>query len=258
MHSFAKYRFRQESHMKIKMRFVAALGAAATCAIAQAAPINQVAYASLTGTQVVTFDDVAGGAAPGTNYNGVFVSSGASFAERFAGQTNTPSGGFDVLSGTPTASLSLAVGAPNQNLNVFINSGSQVLTGLGPSGFPDFNAIGEGSFAVLFSTDQSEFGFQLVGGNGGSATIDFFRRDGSLIDRIVVGGLADAFYGFSREGGTFDIAGISIFNDDAAGIGFDNLKHDVKSDGTVPEPGTVLLVGAALASLAGRRRFFPS
>jgi len=186
--------------------------------------------------------------------------SGASFAERFAGQTNTPSGGLEVLSRTPTASLSLAVSATNQNLNVFINAGSQVLTGLGPSGFQDFDAIGEGSFAILFSTDQSEFGFQLVGGNGGSATIDFFLRDGLLIDHLVVGGLADAFYGFSREGGTFDIAGISIFNDDAAGIGFDNLKlkHDVKSEGTVPEPGTVLLVGAALASLAGRRRFFPS
>ena len=49
-----------------------------------------------------------------------------------------------------------AVGAANQNLNVFTFTTSQVLTGLGPLGFPDGDAIGEGSFAVLFDFDQSE------------------------------------------------------------------------------------------------------
>jgi len=239
--------------MKLRMQLLVAAAVTGFTALAEAAPVNQVDYGSLTGTQLVTFDDVAGGAAPGTNYNSVFVSGGASFAERFAGQTNTPAGGFDILSGTPTASLSLSVGAANQNLNVFVNFTSQVLTGLGPLGFPNFDAIGEGSFAVLFSTDQSEFGFQLVGGNGGSATIDFFRRDGSLIQEIIVSGLADAFYGFSRDGELHDIAGISIFNTDPGGIGFDNLKHDVESQGSVPEPGTFALLGLALAFLATRR-----
>ena len=40
---------------------------------AHSAPINVVPYASLTGTQVITFDDVAGRIA-GTNYDNVFVS----------------------------------------------------------------------------------------------------------------------------------------------------------------------------------------
>lgn len=216
---------------------------------AGAAPINAVPYGSLSGTEIVTFDDVPGGAAPGTNYNGIFVSGGSAFAERFTGQVLSTSGDFDVLSGTPTASLSLALGLAGQNLNIFDNS-TNVLTGLGHLGFPSFSAIGEGSFAVLFSTDQSEFGFQLVGGNAGTATVDFFRRDGTLIQEIVLTGLADAFYGFSREGGVKDIAGISIFNDDGGGIGFDNLKHDVVSTGgPVPGPASVLLVGLGLLVL---------
>ena len=51
--------------------------------------------------------------------------------------------------------------------------------------------LSQQSFAALFSTDQSEFGFDLVGGNGGDATVDFFRRDGSLIDRIVLSSLSN-------------------------------------------------------------------
>ena len=221
-----------------------------------AAPINIVNPATLTGIQVVTFDDVAGGGAPGTNYDAMFVSGGVSFAERFAGQTNAPSGGFDILSGTPTPGLSLAVGAANQNLNIFLNGGSQVLTGLGPAGFPNFNAIGEGSFAALFSTDQSEFRFDLVGGNSGSATVSFFRRNGSLIQDIILIGLSSQSYGFQRDGSVQDIAGISIFNTDPAGIGFDNLRFDVQSNGGghVPEPASLALMGLGLAGLAAARR----
>ena len=243
-----------EMKMKWKLMGLLAVGGLLTGPMAaNAAMITQVAYDDLTGTQLTTFDDVPGGTAPGTNYDSVFVSGGVSFAERFVGQTNTPSGTFDVLSGSPDGSLALAVGAPGQNLNVFDNAGSQVLTGLGPAGFPDFDAIGEGAIALLFTSDQSEFGFQLVGGELGSATLDFFRRDGSLIEQIVLNALADDLYGFSRVGGVNDIAGISIWNNDPGGIGLDNLRFDVPS-GQVPEPGTLALLGLGLVGMGYARR----
>lgn len=239
-----------------------AFAAAVVVSHAVAAPVNQVAPGTLTGTQIATFDDVPGGGAPGTNYDSIFVSGGASFAERFAGQINSPSGGFDVLSGTPTGPLSLAVGVPGQNLNIFINGTipnpiNQVLTGLGPVGFPSFAAIGEGSFAVLFTTDQSEFGFDLVGGDGGTATVNFFRRDGSLIHQIVLAALSTQGYGFQRESGVFDIAGVSVHNFDGGGIAVDNVRYDVRSGdqgGTVPEPASLALAGLALLGLAASRR----
>jgi hypothetical protein len=224
---------------------------------AVALPVNQIDYNTIGGTGLITFDDVAGGGAPGTNDDAIFESNGADFGERFVGQVNTPSGNFDVLSGAPSGSLALAVGAAGQNLNVVVNGGTQVLAGLGPLGFPSFDAIGEGAFAVLFDFDQSEFGFQLVGGNGGNAFVSFFKRDGSLISTITLTGLADASYGFQREGNVKDIAGISVHNNDLAGVGFDNLKHDVEGvpgPPSVPEPATLFLLGIGLATLAVWRR----
>ena len=199
-------------------------------------PVSQVDPSTLTCDGTVTFDDVTGGGQPGTNYDAVFESGGADFAERFAGQTLTANGDFDVLSGSPSDPLALQTGAANQNLNVFLNGPSQVLTGLGTPGFPNGNAIGEGSFAVLFDFDQSEFGFDLVGGNAGTATVDFFARDGTLIASLVIPNLGDQSYGFQRLGGLNDIAGISIQNDDGAGIGFDNLCHDVAGVAGQPTP----------------------
>jgi len=242
----------------MKAWYLAISAALAFPAIA-GAQITQVNYGTLAGTQFVTFDDVAGGGEPGTNYNGIFFSNGVGFAERFLGQTLTNVGGFDQLGGAPSGgSLTLLAGAAGQNLNVFTNGGSQVLTGLGPVGFPSGGAIGEGSFAALFSSGQSQFGFQLVGGDGGTAYLSFFSAGGSLIQNIALGGLANAFYGFSRAGGVQDIFGISIWNDDGAGIGFDNLKFDVRSTGgtVVPEPTSMVMLAAGLGLIGAvmRRR----
>ncbi|UCH84912.1 MAG: hypothetical protein JSW50_04280, partial [Candidatus Latescibacterota bacterium] len=171
-----------------------------------------------------------GGIQPGTHYDVIVESDGADFAERFVGQTLTNNGNFDILSGTPSDPLSLQVGAANHNVGVAEAPScgpTQILAGWGPPGYPDFSGGGEGCFAVLFDFDQSEFGFRICGGNGGTATINFFQRNGSLIDQIVVTNLSDQVYAFRRLGGVNDIAGISIHNDDPGGVGFDDLCHDV-------------------------------
>ncbi len=201
------------------------------------AEIEQIDPSLLSCAGIVTFEDAAGGPAPGTNYDAIFESDGADFAERFIGQTLSYSGFFDILSGTPSNPLRLQIGSPNKNLNVYQyeGNGSQVLCGLGGFfGFPNYAAIGEGSFAVLFDFDQSEFGFDLLGGDGGSAVVNFFRRDGTLIDSITLAGLANRSYAFRTVGGIAEVAGISIHNTDENGIAVDNLCHSVQGP---PGPG---------------------
>lgn len=173
-------------------------------------------------TQFIDFGDLDGGPNPGTNYDGLVALDGMLFAERFAGQSLGYSGEFDVVTGSPSNPLFPQVGAPGANLNVFDYDG-HVLNGLGPLLFPDIDAIGEGAVAMLFPIPQSQVRFDLVGGNGGSATLEFYRADGSLIDQVSVSGLADLSYGFGTAGGTSIIAGILIQNTDPAGIGVVNI-----------------------------------
>jgi hypothetical protein len=240
---------------RIMYRITLTLAAMLMCAVlASPAAINPIAYGSLTGTELITFDDVAGGAPPGTNHDSIFESGNTAFAERFVGETRTTSGDFDQLSGGPSSPIALQVGAAGQNINIVLEAGSQVLAGLGPAGFPNFNSIGEGSFALLFDFDQSEFGFQLVGGDGGEAFVSFYQRDGSLIETVTVSGLSTSFYGFQRDGGVQDIAGISVWNNDPGGIGIDNVKHDVRGVPDVPEPSTYAMLASGLAGLGLLRR----
>jgi len=198
--------------------------------------INEVYYSQLNCGAVVTFDDVQGGESPGTNYDVVLESNGTSLAECFVGQTRVYSVNFDILVDEPSNPLTLSVGNPNENLTIyhFEGSNSQVLVGNGPLGYPVFDALGEGSIAILFDYDQSEFGFELNGCNDGRATVEFFRRDGTLIDRIVLASLSNGSFGFQRVDGVFDIAGVSIQNTDYSGLAFDNFCHDVEAAGDLP------------------------
>lgn len=180
-------------------------------------------------TQTATFDDLAG--ADGTDYDGLVWSGGLMFAERFAGQTLSYSDVFDVVSGVPLDPLTPQPGLPGQNLVVFDYT-TNVLAGLGRLGFPDFDAMGEGAMSVYFPIPQSRVSFQLVGGNGGSATLSFYRADGSLIDNVVVNGLAELYYGFRTADGSSSIAGILIQNTDPSGIGLDNVCYSGGSVGT--------------------------
>ncbi|MES2905105.1 MAG: PEPxxWA-CTERM sorting domain-containing protein [Pseudomonadota bacterium] len=229
-----------------------------SCASALPAQIAQVDYTSLTGTEFISFSDVVGGPPPGTNYDGILVVDGVAFGEHFAGQTVTPSGNFDVLSGTPMPGLTLMAGAAGQNLTFFQAPPGPVLSGNGPAGFPVSDAIGEGAVSLLFSSDQAEFGFRLAGGHSGTATIGFFRVDGTLIQSIALNNLPlTAAFGFLRDGGVADVRGISIWNEDLTGIGLAGLRHNVVSAiAPVPEPSTwaTMLAGFGMIGFALRRR----
>ncbi len=243
----------------LKFRKLAARAAAGGFALLWAtalpAQITQVDYTSLTGTEFISFDAIAGGPGAGTNYDGVTVIDGVAFGERFSGQTLTAMGDFDQLGGAPAGGLNLLSGAPGQNFAVFQSPAGKVLSGIGPGGFPSSNAIGEGAVSLLFSTGQSEFGFRLAGGHGANAYINFFGGDGGLIQSFTLGNLPlISTYGFARSGGLKDIRGISIWNDDPTGIGLAALRHDVVS--MVPEPATwaMMILGFGIVGASVRRR----
>jgi len=180
---------------------------------------------SVSCTTNANFEDVPGGEPPGVNYDFPVWSNGTLFAERFLGQSVNNFAGYDFITGTPVNPLTPQEGSANQNVNVFAYV-SNVLTGLGTDGFPEIDAIGEGSIAVYFPTAQARIALDLVGGNSGSATLSFYRTDGTLIDVVQVTGLGEFRYGFATGDLTNSIAGILIQNTDPSGVGIDNVCHE--------------------------------
>ena len=237
-----------------------------------AAPLSHAAITLVDYSTVVatTTEDFSGftssGSAP---YNGLVQGNGLAFGERFAGQqlssqtvsfpTVGGSSRFDVLSGSPTPSLTLLAGNANQNLwigDAGLPSGFMIV-GCGPagSGFGPGGA-GHGSIAVLFDEDQSQLGFSIGGQNDSIGVVSFFRRDGSLIGTVNIdlpnlqpsGVPPELSFGFLRDGGVADIAGMSFTNVDPMGVGMDNFIFS----NSIPAPGAVALLG--LAGLVGGRR----
>ena len=204
-----------------------------------AGSIEEVDPATIPCDSVADLEDVLGGGDAGINYDGILVSGGLQFAERFTGQTLSFSGNFDVLTGSPSGPLALQTGDPNENVGVLL-SGSQIVVGQGPLGHPDWDAVGEGSVAVLFPTFQSQFKLDIVGaGGGGSATLNFFKADGSLLGTVVISPPANQTYGFRHSGGIREIAGFSIHNSDPGGKGNDNKCYD----DTIIEPPVIEVGG---------------
>lgn len=229
----------------------AAILAMAFAAPAAAAPINTLAY-SAAGLALIDFSDIAGAPFPGIAY-GTFVSGGASFGERFAGQTLGFSGDLDVLSGAPFGPLAVLAGAAGQSLSIGTDTGHQALYPCGALGCADPAGYGEGAFAVAFPSPTSSFAIQQLYSNGGTTTFDFFDSFGGLISSVTVS--ASSHWRFEREGGVQDIAGISVYTADPGGLGYDNLAYlATETPMPTPEPATALLLAAGLLTLAARRR----
>ncbi|MFC2054041.1 hypothetical protein ACFLV7_07055 [Chloroflexota bacterium] len=196
-----------------------------------AGAVHQVNPTSLKCAHVIDFSELEM-----DNYDGIIDLEGASFAERFVGQALSYDGDFDILSGTPSDPLTLQVGAPDHNIYIIGDIDSRLIAGLGRYDYPNIEAVGEGAVAVLYDSDQYEIGLQIWGTNNGDITINFFRRDGSIIDTIVFqSGNWPTYddFAFRRAGNIADIAGISIHNTDPGGIALDNFVMCLQ---TQPEP----------------------
>ena len=222
--------------------------------------IQLVDPSSLTGTHFVTFDDVASGGSPGTNYDDVVTSDAVEFAERFVGQTLSYNDIFDVLSGLGNSPLTPQVGLPNQNVDIFTDIfANNVIAGLGPLGYPDFDAIGEGAVSMRFPIGISQVGFDVFGiDGGGSLTITFFRADGTRIDMITLPTvpIPDTIrLAFQRAGSVDDIAGITIENDDPAGLGYGNIQFGTSFIAPAPTLSVAAfgILGAVLLLIAAVR-----
>jgi hypothetical protein len=173
---------------------------------------------------------------PGTRLDGLEAFPGASIGERFAGQETRSTDVFDTLAGMPRGPLRLEAGGAGQNLAVaFVYMLSNQLTPLGPAGWPERDAEGEGAAAILFEVDQSALGFRVAAEPRprdtdvppGRIEVTFFGRDGRVIDRHDIAlDWALQGYGFRRTGNRADIAGIAITNRDPAGIGIDDIIFD--------------------------------
>lgn len=256
----------------VSFKQIAILSAVLACTSALAEPINQGSYTLLAGSDVVTFNevdtkiDIANLTSVGTSFDDILISGGVAFGELFSGQLLSASGNFDVPSGTPTGPLALQVGAPGQNLYpATVRAISlqplqldNALAGIGKRGASSTAGVGEGAISILFSSDQSQFGVQLLKLNGGNTYFDFFRNDGSLIQSFTARVATSSYLGFFRDAGIKDIRGVTIWNDDPNGMIIDNVKHDMASSiSAVPEAGSssMALAGLlALFTLAGKGR----
>lgn len=208
----------------MKRIFAAVLALAPQSVWACDTAICQVDPNSLALTKIITFEDQQAHMGPGRLLNELLILPGVVFAERFHGQTLEFNGDFDTVHGHATAPLTPLVGRPGQSLSLVLMGQNRVLNGYGPAAFPRRNAQGEGAISVMFDEDQPALAFDLRGGEGGYADVQFLRRDGSIITQLNIKKVSEYAVGFKRKDSVSDIAGFVLMNVDPQGLAIDNLR----------------------------------
>jgi MYXO-CTERM domain-containing protein len=242
------------------MMAAAALTAAAGGAFGSITPID---YTSVTANGGENFNTLP---TSFVTQDSIMHGVGISFGKKLAGQTvgtasETIFGAaelFDTLSGSPTAPLTLEAGPAGHNLWTGVaGTPSVVLSTGGPNGVTfGPGGLGHGSIAFMFDSDVSQLGFLVGGQNGSTGVLNFFRRDGSLIDTVSISlsGVPGTYtpdlkFGFETSNGAAEIAAVTMTHNDFAGVYMDDFIFNA----SVPTPGAAGLFGVA-AIAAGRRR----
>ncbi|WP_135503616.1 hypothetical protein [Roseovarius aestuariivivens] len=222
---------------------VLALGCALAAPAAQAQDVVvPISYDDLAATSAgrVTFDALPRRAEPGLNFDAPMRLGALWLAERFAGQTVAAHGPFDSVGGAPLGPLALRPGPSGTNQSVAHHRGfgSNALFPLGPRGFPDLAARGEGAVALLFDEDQAEIGLRVHSdypdplgqrpARRGRVTLVLYTRQGHEIARHVTPlGPGVTEIALRRTRGLRDIAGVLILNDDPGGIAIDDILYQI-------------------------------
>jgi hypothetical protein len=160
------------------------------------------------------------------NVDGTLSINVGTAGEAFVGQSVSEASGWDVVSGTPVDPLTIA--ATTDEVQVFPYSRANSLLGL--SG----GTVGIGSVSFQFDSDHSELGLAILGADQGDATFQFFDRTGASVGTAVVTlTVTDSDFTLTSDAGSF--AGVTITNNDGAGITYDDLRLDA---GNPPEPSS--------------------
>jgi hypothetical protein len=168
---------------------------------------------------------------------------GASFAQRFAGQTVSGTG----ITGTPSSPLALQA------------AGTIEVAAWDPGVSPASNSLlsqpsNQGPLSMLLDSNADSITFTSGSADGGDAiSLRFFDANGTLVDSlspVLTAGYA--VYNFSSLP---VFRGLTIFNDnDDSGLRFQNISYNSVAGTATPEPAYLPVAGLLLIGLRFLRR----